>query len=753
MRYGRGNRMDNEILISTKIDVDYSKAEKELEALQKRIDKLKEQQTVRIKLVDDSLSERRYGIYQQLEKEKKVLGDMSLWRDGQEAIDAQKEKVKGLQKEFNRLDGAVNRYNEAIIKGDVELGNLEQKAKEMATALSSKQPAQAQEEHAKAIDKVGKSAKKMSTHMNQASKSARTFGNRVKGLVKRVLVFSVITMALRHLRSWFMNVIQANDEAAVAFGNLKGSLMTLIQPLMNVIIPLLAKAFNILTKIISFIASIMSTLFGTTLQASAQSAEAMNNSISGTAEGLGSANDEAKKLKRTLASFDEITILENPDEGGGGGASAAATSFDFIKDLDFGGFFDESEWNAIRQVGEKLGEIFGGIWQKIKDIVELVIEWGKDVDFTSLLESIVELLDSVWSILEPIFEIIKTLWQELVAPLLKRAVEDWLPRLIKSTSSIFKIIGRLISVLQPILETIFKILEPILEIVAEIATKTTEMINEHVEAAIEILADALERVAPIIKWIGDLLQPILQLLQPIIELIFELVDVLNDSLLFILKLIIDVITGDFDAAREDFNEYLGDMSEHLNKFKELFEKIGEAFKKVWEAVKNAGLAAWEAIKNAWGAVSGFFSGIWNGIKSGVVGAMNAVIGAIESAINWIIDAINSFISGINDVIYVVGRVFKQNWSGIGYVGYVSLGRIPLLAQGAVVPPNNPFLATLGDNTTETEIVSPLSTIKQALAEALAEANFNGNINVYLDGKQIANSVTKYQMQANRALGV
>ena len=44
-------------------------------------------------------------------------------------------------------------------------------------------------------------------------------------------------------------------------------------------------------------------------------------------------------------------------------------------------------------------------------------------------------------------------------------------------------------------------------------------------------------------------------------------------------------------------------------------------------------------------------------------------------------------------------------------------------------------------------------MKQALAEALAEANFKGDVNVYLDGRQISSSVTKYQLQANRAYGI
>ena len=44
--------------------------------------------------------------------------------------------------------------------------------------------------------------------------------------------------------------------------------------------------------------------------------------------------------------------------------------------------------------------------------------------------------------------------------------------------------------------------------------------------------------------------------------------------------------------------------------------------------------------------------------------------------------------------------------------------IPALASGGLVPPGDPFLAVLGDNKRETEVVSPVSTIKRAVAEEL-----------------------------------
>lgn len=46
--------------------------------------------------------------------------------------------------------------------------------------------------------------------------------------------------------------------------------------------------------------------------------------------------------------------------------------------------------------------------------------------------------------------------------------------------------------------------------------------------------------------------------------------------------------------------------------------------------------------------------------------------------------------------------------------------VPGFASGGVIPPNNPFLAVLGDNRREPEVVAPYSAIKQATSDAIAE---------------------------------
>lgn len=83
------------------------------------------------------------------------------------------------------------------------------------------------------------------------------------------------------------------------------------------------------------------------------------------------------------------------------------------------------------------------------------------------------------------------------------------------------------------------------------------------------------------------------------------------------------------------------------------------------------------------------------------------------------------------------------------------GDIPGFASGGVVPPNQPFLAVLGDNRKEPEVVAPYSTIKQAAGEALSERSAGGTgvAYLYLDGAKLGRVVFPYIQGETTRLGV
>ena len=91
-----------------------------------------------------------------------------------------------------------------------------------------------------------------------------------------------------------------------------------------------------------------------------------------------------------------------------------------------------------------------------------------------------------------------------------------------------------------------------------------------------------------------------------------------------------------------------------------------------------------------------------------------------------------------------------------YASAMSTYGMPRLASGTVVPPRaGEFAAILGDNKRETEVVSPLSTMKQALKEALAESGGSRDITVIMevDGRRFGQAVYKANNEEKQRVGV
>ena len=96
------------------------------------------------------------------------------------------------------------------------------------------------------------------------------------------------------------------------------------------------------------------------------------------------------------------------------------------------------------------------------------------------------------------------------------------------------------------------------------------------------------------------------------------------------------------------------------------------------------------------------------------------------------------IGGIKDFLGGIGDKVGGTISGV----VDSVKGIFGAANGAVIEPNDPHLVMVGDNRREQEVISPLSTMKQAMDELLASyggVGSSGPINLVLEinGREFA----------------
>ena len=164
----------------------------------------------------------------------------------------------------------------------------------------------------------------------------------------------------------------------------------------------------------------------------------------------------------------------------------------------------------------------------------------------------------------------------------------------------------------------------------------------------------------------------------------------------------------------------------------------------------------KTIKTQLFSIPKYFSYTFNGIWESIKPYFNKMLARFETFYNYLNKGLIRVISNLNSV-----STTAEKLSGRRYIKFPTMNNItlPRYASGQVVPANyGEFTAILGDNKREPEVVSPLSTMKQALKEALEE---NGGSNdgdivipIYLDGdvlfKATVKANDKYKMRYGKS---
>lgn len=176
----------------------------------------------------------------------------------------------------------------------------------------------------------------------------------------------------------------------------------------------------------------------------------------------------------------------------------------------------------------------------------------------------------------------------------------------------------------------------------------------------------------------------------------------------------------------------------------LFDSIGTTFSTLGDTLGTIAGTITDAFQTMADTVGGIFNGMWEVIKgviNTIIGGVNGMIAGIEGGLNAVIGALNTLHWEIPSWVPGLGGY------GFGFdIPKASFGRIPELATGAVIKPNSPFLAVLGDQTQGTNIEAPLATIQQALIDALKSPQAAGAsggpsvINLYVGNEKFGTAV-------------
>lgn len=281
-------------------------------------------------------------------------------------------------------------------------------------------------------------------------------------------------------------------------------------------------------------------------------------------------------------------------------------------------------------------------------------------------------------------------------------------------------------------ESLLPAITPIIQFITDLLEKFSEL-DPETQKMIVIIAAVAAAIGPIATVIGGIASAISTLI-PIIGAVVAAINPVTIAIAAAVAAIVLLIKNwdavkakmqEFDAYLQnifatDFTEIFGPrLGEILNGFFQNVENIWNGIKDIFggviEFIQSVFSGDW---KKAWESVKKIFEGIWNLMVAfikkpinDIISMVNALVGGIAAGINAIIDLLNSLKFTVPDwVPEFGGKSFSLN------IPKISVPKIPYLATGAVIPPNAPFMAMLGDQRHGMNLEAPEDLIRQIVRE-------------------------------------
>ena len=221
-------------------------------------------------------------------------------------------------------DKSAERLAEKQIKIYDRLEAARKKLAAEITSAAKKQSAAEQKAAKKAAEAEERAAKKK---IAAATKSMRRFNTRLGSIVTGALVFNLISQGLRGVTEYFGKALKSSGEFSTSLANLKGALLTAFQPIYEYVLPGLIKLVDVATTAAQAIGHIFANLTGKSYTQMAKNAQALYEQANAT-EKVG---QEAKKAQKYLAGFDEIQKISSANNDAAYSQDSNAAEPDFSK--------------------------------------------------------------------------------------------------------------------------------------------------------------------------------------------------------------------------------------------------------------------------------------------------------------------------------------------------------------------------------------------------------------------------------------
>lgn len=367
-------------------------------------------------------------------------------------------------------------------------------------------------------------------------------------------------------------------------------------------------------------------------------------------------------------------------------------------------------------------------------LLEVALKLGRDI-LNMLIQPIVENKEGFRTALEGLLSGAATVFEGL-----KTSADSIFDNLNAVYDAHFKPFFDSIAVgLTSIVSTILSVwngsIQPVID---RISQKISELLTQYITPFVNNVVEFIGQIATHLKNFWELF------LQPLVEwFISFVVPILSEAISLIIEIIIKVveeIMADLNGLMDFINDTV------MPAWNGFWESAGDMFDAFWQAIsaigdliKNMFLGVFDVIrklidkdwKGAWDSAKKIFTTFKDDIKK----IVDSVKEFFQKFLEWIAEKIEwvlNKVQGIKDFFGGGGNGGATGDGGYARTAAYSANtmtitdKIPHLANGAVLRGGNPFLAILGDQRAgQTNIEAPLSTIEQAVENAMGRVGFGG----------------------------
>lgn len=491
-----------------------------------------------------------------------------------------------------------------------------------------------------------------------ATKAMRRFNTRLGSIVSGALVFNIISQGLRGVTDYFGKALKSNEDFAKSVSQLKGALLTAFQPIYEFVMPGLLSLVHVATNAAQAIGKIFSSLTGKQYGQMAKNAEALYEQANATEE-VGKA---AKEAQKHVASFDEIEKVSAKNNNG-------------------------SSFGEVDEVKPDFSAFDGLNYQsKLESTIAL----------TSLALVALGTILAFSGVNIPLGIGMMALG---AASLYNQATTNWAGLREAITGET----GVLIAIISAALLAIGAILAfSGIALPLGIALIALGAAGLAAEVALNwgAIKDALQ--GPI----GD----IVAIVSGALLAIGAILAFTGVGIPLGIALIALGAAGLVTVAAVNWNS--------------IKEKVVPFLASILAIISGASIVIGLLL-----CLSGVGIGVGLALLfAGIAGSVAAWSLSDNPVTRFVKDMVNGLIGAVNLVIDAINSLFHLKFNGLWIAGVevipafnkrlLNIPKIPYLAEGAVIPPNAPFMAMLGDQRHGTNIEAPLSTIQEAVAEVM-----------------------------------